>query len=755
MHISAPVFVTLTARQRRLPLPPRTVSNQIRDLETGSPRVSGSTTMTNAAIPFDSFEEIRPPRATRIPKIVSLHGETLIDDYAWFRERENPELLAYLEAENAYAAAMLRSSEPLQERLYEEMLSRIRETDVAVPWTMGAWSYYSRTEEGKQYTIHCRRRADGTGDEEVLLDLNALAGDSDYLSLGDFEVSDDGNFLAYSLDFTGFRQYRLYVKDLRSGAVLPQPVECASSVSWGADARTLFYVTEDETKRPCQLHRRLVGGDVDELLFEETDAHFRIWITRSRSRQFLFLTSASATTSEVRFLEAWRPDGAFSLIEPRRDGHEYYVDHRGEHFWVLTDDRGKNFRVTKAPLSHPGSADWEEVVPHREGVKIEEIEIFENHLVVIEREAGLDQFRIVDLRSGEDHRILFAEPAYSVSAGNNRLFETTRFRLVYESFVTPSTVYDYDMETRELRLLKRTDVLGGFDPANYVSERLLARAPDGTPIPISTVRRRDLAGSGPRPLVLYGYGAYGYAVPVAFSSAHLSLLDRGAIWAVAHVRGGGEMGKEWHDRGKMEWKENTFGDFIACAEHLIAEGITAPDRLVATGGSAGGLLVATVVNRRPELFHAAVAVVPFVDVVHTMLDASLPLTVGEYLEWGNPNQEADYRRMRAYDPYLNVERKAYPAMLVRASLHDSQVMYWEAVKYVAHLRALKTDDRPLLLQVDMDGGHSGASGRYDKIREEACDLAFILTQLGLSHDAGACEVRVGEALPPAALESAS
>ncbi len=668
----------------------------------------------------------------RIPRIVPVHGETLIDDYAWLRDRTNPEVMAYLEAENAHTDAWMERTEALQETLYREMLGRIRETDVNVPWPMGEWEYYSRTEEGKQYAIVCRRRRIAGAHEETVLDLNALAAGREYLSLGDFEVSDDGNFLAYSIDDTGFRQYTLFIKDLRTGAVLPDVRRNVSSVAWSADGMTLFFVVEDHAKRPWRLYRHRLGSEGDELLFEEDDQLFRIWISRSRSGRFVFLTTASGDTSEVRFFPATEAKPSLRLIEPRRMGLEYYADHRGEDFWIVTNDRGKNFRLVNAPLDDPSAARWHEVLPHRDDVKIEDIEIFQNHLVVLEREHGLDEFLVIDLRTGDQHRIAFNEPVYSAAAGSNRLFETKLFRLTYESFVTPLTVYDYDLDGRRLVLRKQTEVLGGYDPAEYVSERIFAPGADGTAIPISLVRRRTTSADARQPLLLYGYGAYGYAVPVTFSSNRLSLLDRGAIFAIAHVRGGGEMGKEWHDRGKMEWKENTFADFIACAEQLIATGYTDPSGLVALGASAGGLLIGTVINRRPELFRAAVALVPFVDVINTMLDPSLPLTVGEYLEWGNPNVESEYRRMKAYDPYICAKPQEYPALLVRTSLHDSQVMYWEAAKWVARLRALKRDDNPLLLHVNMEAGHSGSSGRYDKLHEEAFDLAFILTMMGAS-----------------------
>ncbi|HEY0592232.1 MAG TPA: S9 family peptidase [Thermoanaerobaculia bacterium] len=685
--------------------------------------------MTNFAIPFELRQPDRPPRPARIPRILSVHGEKLIDDYAWLRDRNNPEVLAHLEAEDAWADAVMQPTERLQQALYEEMRGRIRETDANVPWRMGSWEYVSRTVEGKQYEIISRRRGEGSP-EEILLDLNELAEGKEYLSLGDLEVSDDGNFLAYSIDETGSREYTLFIKDLRTGRLLPDRIGRVTSIAWGADGQTLFYVAEDDAKRPYRLLRHRIGRRLDETLYEERDALFRLWVARSRSGEYLFATAASATTTEVRYMRADGGAGAFRVLEPRADGHEYYVEHGRDRFWIITNDRGRNFRLANTPVSHTAREQWSEVIAHREDVKVEEIEIFERHLVVFEREGLVDRLLVIDLESGERHRVAFAEPVYAVSAGSNRVFDTSRIRLVYESYVTPPTVYDYDMERRASIPLKRTEVRGGYDPAEYVTERLEATAADGTAVPISLVRRRDL-GPGPHPLVLYGYGAYGSPSQATFSSNRLSLLDRGIVFATAHVRGGGDMGEAWHEQGKMAAKRNTFSDFIACAEALIAAGYTSPQTLVATGGSAGGLLVGAVLNMRPDLFRAAVALVPFVDVVNTMLDPSLPLTVGEYLEWGDPSIEEQYRWMRGYDPYYGIEAKEYPALLVRTALNDTQVMYWEAAKYVARLRAKKTDDNPLLLKIDMGAGHGGASGRYDRLREDAFDYAFILTRLGV------------------------
>lgn len=686
--------------------------------------------MTHAYLPYELDLPAEPPRARRLPKILALHGETLVDEYAWMRDRDDPDVLAHLRAENEYAEAMMEPTRWLQDELYGEMLSRIRETDVQVPFRLGEFLYYSRTEKGKQYPIHCRRRDEGAA-EEVLLDLNELADRHDYLALGEMEVSDDGHLLAFTLDTKGEREFVLRVRDLRTGEMLPERMERVSSVVWAADNRTLLYVSDDHTRRPHRLYRHTLGARADVLVHEETDPLFRLGVARSRSRDILLVVTASATSSEIRMMRADHPEERPVLVEPRRPNLQYFAEHRGNRLWIITNDRGPNFRLVTAPLADPGAARWEEVLPHREHVRIEDIEVFARHLVVLERENGLDCFLVLDLETGDSHRIRFSEPAYSAAPTMNASFDTAVFRLAYESFVTPLTVYDYDMSSRSWTLLKRTEVLGGYDPGGYVSERIFATAEDGTRIPVSIVHRRGLDRSGPQPMVLYGYGAYGSSVPVTFSPERLPLLDRGVIYAVAHVRGGGEMGEAWHEQGRLARKENSFTDFLAVAGHLVRQGWTAPDRLVISGASAGGLLIAGVINLRPELFRAAVMHVPFVDVLATMMDPDLPLTVGEYPEWGNPEDEDEYRVMRRYDPYWNIRKAPYPAMLVRTSFHDGQVMFWEAARYVARLRATTTGDQPLLLRVDMDGGHSGPSGRYDRLRDEAWECAFILTQLGL------------------------
>jgi oligopeptidase B len=690
----------------------------------------------------------RPPVARREPVEHMLHGGRRIDHYAWLRQKENPEVIAYLQAENAYTDAVLKPTEGLQEKLYREMLGRILQTDLSVPYRLRCYHYFTRTEEGKQYALHCRRRDGNTSSEELLLNLNQLAEGHSFLGLDSFEVSDDNQLLAYSIDTTGFRQYTLQVKDLLTGTTLPERFERVTSVAWASDNRTLFYTVEDEiTKRSHRLYWHVLGNsDPDPLLYEETDERFRLEVERTRSGDFLLLTSASHTASEVRFLPAAQPYGEFQLIAPREDNHEYYADHHPGReggttegiFYIRTNSGGRTFRLVTASVADPRRESWREIIPNRAIVMLAAVQAFRSHLVLFEREGGLPYLRIVDLTSdatnalAASHRVEFTEPAYNASVGENPEFEVSHVRFQYESFVTPRSIFDYHVHTRERTLRKQQPVLGGYDVSQYVSERLHATAADGTPVPLSIVYRRDTSRDGTAPLLLYGYGSYGISVPVNFSSNRLSLLDRGVIYAVAHIRGGGELGKPWHDAGRMKHKRNTFTDFIAAAEHLIAQRYTEPEKLIIEGGSAGGLLMGAVTNMRPDLFRIVISHVPFVDVLNTMLDASLPLTVGEYEEWGNPQIADDYFYMKSYCPYTNLERKDYPAMLLKTGLNDSQVMYWEPAKYVAKLRTLKTGLNAMLLKTNMGAGHGGASGRYDYLREIALDYAFLLSQLGIN-----------------------
>jgi len=710
------------------------------DFEKLSPAVSEETAHDSTAA---------PPLARREPVEHVVHCDRRVDHYDWLRHKESPEVLAYLDKENAFTDAVLKPTEGFQETIYQEMLGRIQQTDLSVPYRLRGYLYFAKTQEGKQYAYHYRRREGKVSQAELLLDLNQLAEGHSFLGLDAFEVSDDNLLLAYSTDTTGFRQYTLAVKDLVTSELRPERIECVTSVAWAADNKTLFYTIEDETtKRSHRLYRHVLGASgPDALLYEESDERFHVEIERTRSGGYLLLTSASHTTSEVHFLRADDPFGEFRLIAPREDNHEYYADHdprplliaSEETFFIRTNSGGRTFRLVIASVQNPGCKSWREFIPNRPEVMLAGTAAFKEHLVLFEREGGLPYLRIVDLAGvagqesalGASHRIEFSESAYNASLGDNPEFNVSHVRFQYESFVTPRSVFDYDVRTRERVLRKQQPVLGGYDASRYVSERLHAMAHDGARVPISIVYRRDTPRDGTSPLLLYGYGSYGISMPVNFNSNRLSLLDRGVIFAIAHIRGGGELGKPWHDAGRMKQKQNTFTDFIACAEHLIMQRYTAPEKLAIQGGSAGGLVMGAVINMRPDLFHVVLSQVPFVDVLNTMLDASLPLTVGEYEEWGNPQIADDYFTMKEYCPYTNLERKAYPAMLLKTALNDSQVMYWEPAKYLAKLRTLKADSNPLLLKTNVGAGHGGASGRYDYLREIALDYAFLLTQLGI------------------------
>ena len=673
-------------------------------------------------------EPLVPPIAKIVPHTFEHLGRTFVDDYAWLQNKADPEVIAYLEAENAYAEAVLAPTRPLQEQLYQEMLARIKQTDLSVPYLDRGFYYYTRTEEGKQYPIHCRRPGALDAAEEVLLDLNHLAEGKSFMALGAFEVSDDGQLLAYSTDDTGHRDYRLQVKDLRTGGHLALQVEHSGSVAWATDNRTLFYSVEDAAKRPWRVYRHRLGSEEHDLIYEEGDEAFRVGVGRTRSGDYLVLYAGSHTTSDARFLPAVSPEAGWTLFAPRVHEREYDHDHWGDRWVVRINDSGRNFRVTAVPVAEPRLDAATELLPHRDNVMIEAVDPFEGFLVVTERADGLPALLVLG-QDGGRHHVPFPETVCEAYLGPNREYRSSVVRYHYQSLVTPTSVFDYDTRARSTALLKQTEVLGGYDSTQYVSERLMATAPDGTQVPVSLVQRRDRPRDGRQPLYLTGYGSYGIPYPIGFSSTRLSLLDRGFGFAIAHIRGGGDLGKPWHDAGRMARKQNTFTDFIAVAEHLVRERWTSADGLVIEGGSAGGLLMGAVVNRRPDLFGAVISLVPFVDVINTMSDASLPLTVGEYEEWGNPNTPEQYGWMRGYDPYLNLKAGAYPPMLVRTAFNDSQVMYWEPAKYVARLRTLKADASPLLLVTNMGAGHGGASGRYDKLRELALDYAFVLTTI--------------------------
>ncbi len=688
----------------------------------------------SAGLPAPDVPEVpKPPMAKKLGRTETLHGEERKDEYFWLRERKSPEVHSYLDAENAYTEDVMKDTASLQQKLYSEMLGRIKETDLSVPYRKGDYLYYSRTEEGKAYAIYCRRHGGLDAPEEVTIDLNELARGERFMARGAYQVSDDGKMLAYSIDNTGFREYTLHVKNLVTGKVGAESIPRVSSVAWAADNRTLFYVVDNDAKRPYRLYRHVAGSSApDALVYEEKDAMFTLGVERSLSGAFVLLESSSHTSSEWRFLASSDPAASWRVVSPREKEHQYDVDHHGDLFYIRTNLGCRNFHVVTAPVANPGRPAWKEALPCREAVMISGLRLFAGHAVYLEREDGVPRVRIADLRSGASHRVEFPESVYALNPEANAEFSTTKFRFNYQSLTTPPTVYEYDMGTRERSLLKRTEVLGGYDPARYKTERVFATASDGARVPVSLVYRKGLVRDGSNPTLLNGYGSYGVANFPTFNSGRVSLLDRGFVFAIAHIRGGGEMGKTWHDSGKMMSKKNTFTDFIAAAEALIAQKYTSSEKLAIEGGSAGGLLMGAVVNMRPDLFRVVIAHVPFVDVINTMLDESLPLTVGEFEEWGNPRIKEQYEYMKSYSPYDNLSARPYPAMLVKTSFDDSQVMYWEPAKYVARLRSIKTDTNPLLFKINMAGGHGGSSGRYDRLREVAFDYAFLLKTLGVS-----------------------
>lgn len=693
-----------------------------------------------------------PPSAPRRPTVLVHHGDERVDDWYWLRDRDDPAVRAYLEAENAHTEAALAHLAGLREQLFEEIRGRIRETDASAPVRKGAFEYFVRTRAGLQYPIHCRRPAGTTSlpdpdalpgepeGEVVLLDENALAGDSGYFALGAFAPSPDQDLLAYSTDFTGGERYTLRFRDLARGVDLPDEVpDTYYGVAWANDGVTVFYTRPDDAMRPWQVWRHRLGTAPadDHLVLQEDDERFYLSVERSRTGRYIVVTSASKLTTEVRFVDAGTPDAPLRLVDPRRDGVEYHVEHHestteGDRFFVLTNDGAENFRLAVTPVATPGHAHWREVLPQRDDTRLDDVDAFAAHLVCSERANALEQIRVIDLATGEQHVVEIPDEVGSVGLGANLEFDTTSVRLEYSSMVTPPSSFDYDLARRTLALVREQPV-AGYDRTRFETHREWATAPDGTRIPISIVHHRDLVRDGGNPLLLYGYGAYELSVDPTFSVARLSLLDRGVVFAIAHVRGGGEGGRRWYDEGKLLHKRNSFTDFIACAHFLVERGYTRPDRMAARGGSAGGLLMGAVANLAPGSFRAIVAEVPFVDCLTTILDPTLPLTVTEWEEWGNPLADPEvYEYLKSYSPYDNVRPVDYPAMLVTAGLHDPRVQYWEPAKWVARLRATKTDDHVLVLRTEMDSGHSGPSGRYDAWRDEAFVLSFVLDQLGVA-----------------------
>jgi oligopeptidase B len=669
---------------------------------------------------------VREHRETR-------HGATVVDNYFWLREKENPDTIKYLQTENAFTESSTASLKPFEKSLYDEMLGRIKQTDLDVPVRRGEYLYYTRTEEGKQYPIRCRRKGSMQGTEEIVLDANQLAQAHKFVGVGSLAYSDDGNLIAYTVDFTGFRQYALQVKDMRTGAILPDTTERVTSLDFAADNKTLFLTTEDAvTKRSDKLFRHTLGTSAFDLLYDEKDELYDIGVGKTRDRKFILLGIEAKDTTEFRYLRADRPQSALTLFLPRKKDHRYYIDHRDDLFYIRTNRDGVNFSIVTTPDTDPAEKNWKPFLAHRKDTLLADMDLFRDFAVAVEKSAAVNRLRVYSFARKAWTDITFPETVYSAGPGGTPEYDSPTYRYTYQSFVTPPSVFDYDVASAKSQLLKRQEVLGGYDPSRYASERLWATARDGTRVPVSIFYKKDFPRDGSGALFLYGYGSYGIGTGVSFSSARLSLLDRGMAFAIAHIRGGDEMGWQWRLDGMLMKKKNTFFDFVDSAEFLINQKWTSKARLVIEGGSAGGLLMGAVVNLRPDLFRAVHLAVPFVDVMNTMLDASLPLTVGEYLEWGNPNDKSAYDYMKTYSPYDNLEKRSYPAMLVTTSFNDSQVMYWEPAKYVARLRSLGIDNSRLLLKVKMDpAGHGGASGRYDRLRDQAFEFAWMLSQVGI------------------------
>jgi len=674
----------------------------------------------------------KPPVADTRPYVLEDHGDRRIDNYYWLCDVSDPDVLDYLNAENAYTEAMTAHLSDFRETLYREMLGRIRETDLGVPYRKGSYFYYTRTEAGKPYSIFCRRLDRPDAPEEILLDSNKLADGYDFFDLGICQVSPDGQILAYAIDTTGDERYTLFFRDLSTGQLHREKITNVDpSFVWSNDSRTVFYSQLDEIYRPERIYRHCVGDDPtsDVLVYQEDDRAFYLSLKKTASEAYILLESESKITSEVWFLDADRPFERWRVIRSRTAEIEYSVEHHGAFFYIQTNENAQNFKLIRAPVADPEPHNWETVVPHRDDITIVDMRPFATHLVLLERENGLPYVRIRDVETGETHSIEFPEPTYAVSLGDNFEFDAPYVRLRYTSLVTPPSIFDYHFQTRKLELRKETPVLGGFDRTQYQSERLYAKAQDGTSIPISIVYPKGFPRDGSQPLWLTGYGSYGFPYPASFNSTRLSLLERGIAFAIAHIRGGGEMGRSWYEAGKLQNKKNTFTDFISCAEHLIDRGWTSCDRLAISGGSAGGLLMGAVLNERPDLFHVAIADVPFVDIVTTILDPDLPLSAIEWDEWGNPHEKTYYNYMLSYSPYDNVKAQDYPHLLVISGLHDARVKYWEPTKWTAKLRAMKTDNNCLLLKTNTHAGHGGTSGRYGQLRDIAFEYAFVLDRL--------------------------
>ena len=684
-------------------------------------------------------ETIKPPVAKKEPKVLNIHGYQITDNYAWLRDRsdkKNPEIIKYLEAENAYTESHMGQHKGFVDNLYKEMLGRIKQTDLSVPYKMGGYWYITKTEEGKQYPTYLRSKSKDGADPEVLLDQNEMAKGFKYFAIGAFEPSDDDNLLAFSTDTTGYRQYTLQIKDLRTGKMLPDKIERVTSQEWTPDGKYIFYSQEDPvSKRTDKIFRHTVGStEPDKLIFEEKDVLFGIGIGRSRNKEMFFITSFAKTMRESWYLPSSDPSGEFKLVSKRREGHEYSADFNNGEFYIVTNKDAENFKVVRAPANDPSEKNWVDFIQHKPAVKIEDLDFFKDYAVVYERENGLEYLRVMDMKTRRaPARIETPESVYTMGMAFNPEYDTPIIRYNYSSMITPGSTYEFDLKTRKSTLIKQQEIPSGYDKTQYETSRAWAVARDGVKVPLSIMMKKGTKVDGTSPMLLYAYGSYGASMTPNFSTARLSLVDRGFIYVIAHIRGGSELGERWRQEGRMFKKMNTFNDFVDSAKWLIEQKYTSPDRLVIQGGSAGGLLMGAVVNQAPQLFKAAIVQVPFVDVMNTMIDADLPLTTEEWIEWGNPRDDKkawDY--MVQYSPYDNVKPQKYPNMLVEISLNDSQVPYWEGAKFTAKLRELKTDDNTILLKTNMGAGHGGSSGRYDRLKEVAFDYAYALTQVGIT-----------------------
>lgn len=682
--------------------------------------------------------DMKPPIAKKVPKVLKIHGYEIVDNYAWLRDRnkeKDPAIIKYLEDNNKYTESFMGKHQGFVDSLYKEMLGRIKQTDESVPYKLGDHWYFTKTEEGKQYPVYLRSRTKDGKDAEVLLDQNQLAAGFKFFAIGDFSLSDDENYLAFTTDTTGYRQYKLQIKDLRTGKMLPDSFERVTSVEWSNDGKYLFLGQEDDvSKRSDKIWRHSIGTDNNDLVYEEKDLLFNVGVGRSRDRKMLFIGSYAKTMREYRYLSADNPTGEWRVISPRREGHEYSADFDNGEFYIITNKNAENFKVVKAPAGDPSEGNWTDYIPYNPAVKIDDIDFFKDYAVVSEVENGLEYLRVLDRKTKRAPvRVPTEESVYTMGLAFNPEYDTGNIRYRYSSMITPQSTYEFDLRTRKSTLLKQQEIPSGYDKAKYKTARLWATARDGVKVPISIMMKKGTKLDGRSPMLLYAYGSYGYSMTPDFSTARLSLVDRGMVYAIAHIRGGSELGEKWRQDGRMYKKLNTFHDFVDSAKWLIANRYTSADRLVIQGGSAGGLLMGAVTNMSPETFHAVIAQVPFVDVMNTMLDESLPLTTEEWIEWGNPNEKKAWDYMVQYSPYDNVKAQPYPNMLIEVSLNDSQVPYWEGAKFAAKIREMTTSKDPILLKTNMGAGHGGSSGRYDRLKEIAFDYAYALTQVGIEN----------------------